>query len=103
MKTKTTKTNIPFHRTEKFKIGSKAAEIILFSLLFSATTKAAFASEITPQNIENLVNNERIYRGIKPLKSNPMLETASENKARDMVLRNYFSIMLMVFLLGILF
>jgi len=81
---------IPFHKTNSFKIGTKIAEIILASLLITATASAAFASDITPSNIQGLINNERTYRGLKPLNTSPQLVVAATDKAKDMVLRNYF-------------
>lgn len=81
---------IPLHKTKSFQISTKIAEIILASLLITATASAAFASEITPNNLETLINNERVYRGIKPLNNNSDLDAAATDKAKDMILRNYF-------------
>lgn len=68
----------------------KITEIALFFVLFAFSTLVARASEITPTNIEILINQERVKRGFSPLKENLSLNFAAENKSRDMILRNYF-------------
>lgn len=68
----------------------KITEIALFFVLFAFSTLIAQASEITPTNIEILINQERVKRGFSPLKENLSLNFAAENKSRDMILRNYF-------------
>jgi len=54
------------------------------------TFALANASDITPQNIESAVNNERVSRGLSPLKISPELQNAAVSKSTDMVLKNYF-------------
>ena len=50
----------------------------------------ANASEITPDNIVKLVNEERTANGLNPLKMNPKLQSAAIFKSNDMIYRNYF-------------
>lgn len=51
----------------------------------------AFASEITPENVIRLVNQERIKENLTPLSENSILSKAAKNKAADMIENNYFA------------
>lgn len=62
----------------------------LFISLFSVNIASSKASEITPQNLENLINSERVADGLIPLKVNDQLDSAATAKSNDMVNRNYF-------------
>lgn len=68
----------------------KIAEIVLFSSLFICAASLAKAAPITAENIENMVNAERVERGIAPLKVNQSLDNAATNKSLDMISRDYF-------------
>jgi uncharacterized protein YkwD len=63
---------------------------VLFISLFSINIAHSKASEITPQNLENLINSERVADGLIPLKINDRLDSAATAKSTDMVSRNYF-------------
>lgn len=78
-----TKTNI----SNLFKLVALSA---LFISLFSMGASISKASDITPDNLGNLVNNERVERGLIPLKINDQLDNAASEKSRDMLNRNYF-------------
>lgn len=73
---------------------SERAKIILTILVaafvFAGFPKNAFASDITAENLTYLVNKERIYYGLAPLKVDPDLSSAAKNKSKDMLNRNYF-------------
>lgn len=75
----------------------------LFSLLLMAVKVATIAaiafgpvapvlsSAITSTNIINLANDARIGAGLPTLSGNSLLEKAAQNKANDMLARQYFS------------
>ena len=73
---------------------SKPLQIILVVSIFFAflalNVKQAFASEITGENLQYLINKERIYYGLSPLRVDLDLEIAAKNKSRDMSNRKYF-------------
>lgn len=50
----------------------------------------ANASEINPENIVNLVNQERAANGLSPVRTNQELQNAAISKSQDMIYRNYF-------------
>lgn len=82
---KTNKTKTKIQNFAKIAIGSLAVVGILsFNVSFSK------ASEITPVNLENLINSERVQNGLIPLKISEQLNSAASNKSEDMVTRNYF-------------
>ncbi|MEI6144135.1 MAG: CAP domain-containing protein [Candidatus Berkelbacteria bacterium] len=67
------------------------AVTILAIFAFGIITFAlANASEITPENIINIVNQERAANGLNPVKMNSELQDAAVAKSRDMIYRNYF-------------
>ena len=72
---------------KKFKtyFGLIVAAIVIFTSI-----SGAFASEITPENIELLINSERTANGLIPLRIDKSLDQAAKNKSLDMVNRNYF-------------
>jgi hypothetical protein len=51
----------------------------------------AHASDITPQKIIDLANADRADKGVYRLTENDKLDKAAEDKAGDMVAKNYFS------------
>jgi len=69
----------------------KTAQITIISTLIALSmTTFALASDITSSNIEYLINKERIYYGLQPLKSDSDLDRAAKLKSKDMINRNYF-------------
>ena len=63
-----------------------------FAMLIALSyPKEAKASEITAENITHLVNNERILRGLKPLKVHYRLRAAAISKSQDMADNGYFA------------
>lgn len=60
------------------------------SLIF-AWTSIAQASEITPDRVVKLVNQDRAMQGLQPLQFNDTLAQAAQAKADDMVKNTYFS------------
>lgn len=82
------------HRTHSYLIVKKILEIVLLIVLFVAlfilSTVLAKAAPITDQNVENLINEERIQRGITPLKVNSELDSAAFSKSQDMIKHQYF-------------
>lgn len=73
------------------KIITKFTSILVATTLIVllAQTKV-FASDITSQNITYLINKERVYYGLNPLKSNEDLDRAAALKSKDMLNRGYF-------------
>jgi uncharacterized protein YkwD len=65
-----------------------ASVLVTVILLFS--TQIASASEITAENVINVVNKEREARMLKPLKNSDLLMKAAEDKSRHMIIHNYF-------------
>ncbi|MCL5411074.1 MAG: CAP domain-containing protein [Patescibacteria group bacterium] len=59
----------------------------IFSVLFSSH---AFASAINTDNVLNLLNQERLERGLPKLVLDSDLDNAANLKSRDMVNRDYF-------------
>lgn len=49
------------------------------------------AINIAPQSLLDATNNQRQKSGVKNLAINPLLQQAAQNKAQDMVNRNYWS------------
>lgn len=64
------------------------ALLVAGSVLFNSTI--ALASEITPENLAYLINIQRSYYGLKPLKIDTDLSRAASLKSRDMLNRDYF-------------
>lgn len=82
---KNTKTKI---NNFKQKINLNIATFVLFGLtLFPANV---FASEITTENIAYLINKERVYFGLSPLKISSELSAAANLKSSHMIELNYF-------------
>ena len=63
--------------------------VFIFIYVFSFSI-LAHASEITPENIVQVINLERQANGIAPLAVNNQLQTAARNKSVDMIVHNYF-------------
>ena len=61
--------------------------IIAFGII---TFVLANASEISPENIVKLVNDQRTANGLSPVKINAELQNAAITKSQDMIYRNYF-------------
>ncbi|MFH0969045.1 MAG: CAP domain-containing protein [Patescibacteria group bacterium] len=59
--------------------------------VFFACFNFAFASEITRENIVNLVNQSRTENGLPALSENEKLDKAAQDKANDMIANNYFA------------
>ncbi len=57
----------------------------------SYTMTSVLDSKITSQNVFDLVNNQRIAAGLKPLRVNDELTDAAKMHAEDMVLHGYFA------------
>lgn len=77
-------------KSYKNKINKKAifaGAVIGLAMLFPSV---ASASEITPENVLYLINQERVYRGLIPLRLNSDLSVAAQMKSRDMINRDYF-------------
>jgi hypothetical protein len=66
------------------------AKFMLFSWFFYFPKTSEFAV-VTSAKLIELVNNERITNGLKPLKVNDKLSQAAEGKAQDMLLNSYFA------------
>lgn len=73
----------------KNKIKTLASSLI-FASVFVLSTSHALASEITQENLTYLINKERTYYGLSPLKVDPDLSRAAKNKSKDMLNRDYF-------------
>lgn len=83
------------NKTNKTKINAlKISKLIvlstMFVTLFSMNVSISKASDITPQNLETLINSERVTDGLIPLKINDQLDAAANAKSDDMLNRNYF-------------
>jgi hypothetical protein len=64
------------------------------SLKFLALAKPGilgYSSQITPEKIISLTNDERINQGLKPLKTNDLLNQAAQQKAGDMFAFDYWA------------
>lgn len=59
--------------------------------LLSFYPKIALLSPITAENIISLTNQERIAQGFAPLRVDQKLTLAAQNKAKDMLDKDYFS------------
>ena len=72
-----------------YQITTTAAIAVVLFANFSFA-KIASASDITPDNVNYLINQERIYYGLSPLKDDSRLDSAALQKSTDMISRNYF-------------
>lgn len=59
-------------------------------LALACVVEKSFASSITAENLGLLINKERVYNGLQPLKIDPNLNAAANLKSGDMLKRNYF-------------
>jgi hypothetical protein len=66
------------------------AKFVLFSWFFYFPGTPEFAV-VTGAKLIELVNNERIVNGLKPLKVSDKLSQAAEGKAQDMLENSYFA------------
>lgn len=81
--------NGPMNETE-IKILPIAMSIFAIFAFGFITFAVANASEISPENIVNVVNQERISNGLNPVKINSQLQNAAIAKSQDMIAKNYF-------------
>lgn len=65
--------------------------VVLFSFLVLLPASQAAASEITGENVIQLVNKERFSRGLDVLMENAVLDSAAQDKVSDMIKNNYFA------------
>lgn len=61
--------------------------LFVFSLLIVSHT---FATAITPENLQNLINSERSKRNLPTLNTDSALSDAAAKKSEDMIKRRYF-------------
>jgi hypothetical protein len=67
------------------------SQLLLSSLLLAKPSVLGFASQISPEKIVELTNQERAKVGAPPLKINPLLNEAALRKAGDMFAFNYWA------------
>ena len=75
-------------------LSKKTIIVLILGLFFTRIglgTIFSSASDITPENVSNAVNNERSQRNIPILTTNSKLTAAAAYKASDMINRNYFA------------
>lgn len=72
------------------KLSNALKTTLLAGVVLSLSATCAYASEITPENVTYLVNRERTYYGLDPLRVNLDLNSAATSKSADMVERDYF-------------
>lgn len=77
-------------KTKSYKFKKIVISAGLLAGIFVANSGIASASDITPENVGYLINSERIYYGLEPLKINLNLDSAATLKTNDMLKRNYF-------------
>jgi len=65
--------------------------VAIFSFLIILPAQKVWASEITGENIIQLVNKERISQGLNSIIENSVLSQAAENKINDMIKNDYFA------------
>ena len=78
---------------EEREVTQKVLPAVTIAALFFvglATVFVASASEISPENIVRVINQERQSAGLSPLNSDQNLEKAALSKSADMLARNYF-------------
>ncbi|KKQ53641.1 MAG: hypothetical protein US70_C0001G0045 [Parcubacteria group bacterium GW2011_GWD2_38_11] len=69
-----------------------AAEVFVAVAMFSVFNIAITqASDITAENVINLVNNARVSANVAVLTKNDLLQKAAQDKAQDMISNNYFA------------
>lgn len=71
---------------QKYALTSLA--VLVFAFLFSYNAQA---SDITADNIIQLVNKERLSQGLTVLSENTVLDAAARDKAQDMIKNDYFA------------
>lgn len=74
----------------KYKILNKTLITLAAGAFIMISAPKTFASDITPENVLFDINKERIYYGLQPLKFDPNLDLAAQEKSQDMLDRNYF-------------
>ncbi|MBU4332444.1 CAP domain-containing protein [Patescibacteria group bacterium] len=67
-----------------------SVEIALFGVLFLVPS-VAYLSQVDAEHIIQLTNSERTKYNLPPLTANEQLTLAAENKAKDLLARQYFS------------
>jgi len=76
--------------TKSHKFNKLVISAAVMAGIFVVNAGTVLASDITPANVEYLVNSERTYYGLHPLKVDTALNTAAQTKTTDMLRRNYF-------------
>ncbi len=66
-------------------------KVLLIVAPIALPSSVLYSSAITVQNIIDLTNRARVNLGLTELKQNSVLNIAAQNKADDMVLRQYFA------------
>lgn len=66
-------------------------KVALALVMFIAYPSVAYFSTVTTDRIVELVNVERVQRGLPPLEASSALSDAAEQKSFDMLQKNYFS------------
>lgn len=64
--------------------------ISLSVFVFAITFSVSYASDVSADNLIQIINQKRALENIPPLKENADLDNAAILKSRDMVNRNYF-------------
>jgi len=66
-------------------------QLVLSSLLFATPQVLGYASQISPEKVVELINQERTKDNLPPLALNPLLNEAAQRKAGDMFAFNYWA------------
>ena len=66
-------------------------QLFLSSFLLAKPDVLGFASQISPEKIVELTNQERAKAGVEPLKINPLLNESAQRKAGDMFAFDYWA------------
>jgi hypothetical protein len=66
-------------------------ETVAFAFVFFIVIYPAFASEITPNKVIELVNSARQEEGLKPLVKSDVLTKVAQDKLDDMIKNGYFA------------
>lgn len=90
------------HNNHKAKVLHKTSLFVLLGVMVMAQSSLAifrqykpgvlgYAAYINPQEVIDLTNNQRIAKGLPKLKLDPLLVTAAQSKAADMIARGYWA------------
>lgn len=66
-------------------------QLLLSSVLYARPQVLGYASQISPEKVVELINNERSKKNLSPLTINPLLNEAALRKAGDMFAFNYWA------------